>query len=340
MENHKNLLLVYLVCISLILTFKMDKIGVLALTLFFLSVKVNKYYALIGSFVFYIFYYRYSEGFTSTSMPNENNKNNEDELLKPDEIYNILLNLIEDYDTRMFNSDALIGGENKDGIVINTDVQEIDTDYWIRLFSDYNIIEKKYYIKENNSSISPEDKDEMFTNTLERLMTILDSVEVNTGENDSGYKNIKENLKNTYLGERISYIYYDRLSSPKKEFNAYDETNQNSINVTNLVKNAEFKRVDFLNKEAKQYSIDNNKNIKQVELVSNLTSQFSETMINIIQDIINLLNKEVKFTSVYDSYLYYIRNVFLILTDNGRLFYVGLFFMTISLCFFFIESTK
>jgi len=307
----------------------MDKIGVLALTLFFLSVKVNKYYALIGSFVFYIFYYRYSEGFTSTSMPNENNENNENnELLEPDEIYNILLNLIEDYDTKSFNSDAL-----------NTDVQEIDTDYWIRLFSDYNIIESKYFIKEGRS-ISPEDEEEMFTNTLERLMTILDSVEVNTGENDSGYKNIKENLKNTYLGERISYIYYDRLSSPKKEFNAYDETNQNSINVTNLIKNAEFKKVDFLNKEAKQYSIDNNKNIKQVEFVSNLTSQFSETMINIIQDIIDLLNKEVKFTSVYDSYLYYIRNIFLILTENGRLFYVGLFFMTISLCFFFIESTK
>ena len=332
MENHKNLLLVYLVCISLILTFKMDKIGVLALTLFFLSVKVNKYYALIGSFVFYIFYYRYSEGFTSTSMPNENNKNNENnennELVEPNKIYNLFLNLIEDYDTKSFNSDAL-----------NTDVQEIDTDYWIRLFSDYNIIESKYFIKEGRS-ISPEDEEEMFTNTLERLMTILDSVEVNTGENDSGYKNIKENLKNTYLGERISYIYYDRLSSPKKEFNAYDETNQNSINVTNLIKNAEFKKVDFLNKEAKQYSIDNNKNIKQVEFVSNLTSQFSETMINIIQDIIDLLNKEVKFTSVYDSYLYYIRNIFLILTENGRLFYVGLFFMTISLCFFFIESTK
>mgnify|MGYP006152509599 FL=1 len=326
MENHKNLLLVYLVCISLILTFKMDKIGVLALTLFFLSVKVNKYYALIGSFVFYIFYYRYSEGFTSTSMPNENNENNE--LVEPNKIYNLFLNLIEDYDTKSFNSDAL-----------NTDVQEIDTNYWIRLFSDYNIIESKYFIKEGRS-ISPEDEEEMFTNTLERLMTILDSVEVNTGENDSGYKNIKENLKNTYLGERISYIYYDRLSSPKKEFNAYDETNQNSINVTNLIKNAEFKKVDFLNKEAKQYSIDNNKNIKQVEFVSNLTSQFSETMINIIQDIIDLLNKEVKFTSVYDSYLYYIRNIFLILTDNGRLFYVGLFFMTISLCFFFIESTK
>tara|TARA_B110000914_G_C15492652_1_gene461497 strand:+ start:338 stop:1252 length:915 start_codon:yes stop_codon:yes gene_type:complete len=304
----------------------MDKIGVLALTLFFLSVKVNKYYALIGSFVFYIFYYRYSEGFTSTSMPNENNENNE--LVEPNKIYNLFLNLIEDYDTKSFNSDAL-----------NTDVQEIDTNYWIRLFSDYNIIESKYFIKEGRS-ISPEDEEEMFTNTLERLMTILDSVEVNTGENDSGYKNIKENLKNTYLGERISYIYYDRLSSPKKEFNAYDETNQNSINVTNLIKNAEFKKVDFLNKEAKQYSIDNNKNIKQVEFVSNLTSQFSETMINIIQDIIDLLNKEVKFTSVYDSYLYYIRNIFLILTDNGRLFYVGLFFMTISLCFFFIESTK
>jgi hypothetical protein len=301
----------------------MDKIGVLALTLFFLSVKVNKYYALIGSFVFYIFYYRYSEGFTSTSMPNENN-----ELVEPNKIYNLFLNLIEDYDTKSFNSDAL-----------NTDVQEIDTNYWIRLFSDYNIIESKYFIKEGRS-ISPEDEEEMFTNTLERLMTILDSVEVNTGENDSGYKNIKENLKNTYLGERISYIYYDRLSSPKKEFNAYDETNQNSINVTNLIKNAEFKKVDFLNKEAKQYSIDNNKNIKQVEFVSNLTSQFSETMINIIQDIIDLLNKEVKFTSVYDSYLYYIRNIFLILTENGRLFYVGLFFMTISLCFFFIESTK
>lgn len=337
MDTPKNLLLVYLVCISLILSFKMDKMGIMVLTIFFLSSNfgINKYYALIGSFVFYLFHYRYSEGFTSTPMPVNNDEevsivdvNNLNELAQPNEIYNIFLNLIEEYDTKRFNSNDL-----------NTDVQEIDTDYWIRLFSDYNIIESKYYIKEG-SSISLEEKDNMFTNTLERLMTILDSFEDNTGETDSGYKIIKDNLKTTYLGERISYIYYNRLSSPQKEFNAYDEKNQNSINATNLVKNAEFKRVDFLNKEAKQYSIDNNKNIKQVELVTNLTSQFSENMINIIQDIIDLLNKDVKFTSVYDSYLYYIKNMFLILTDNGRLFYVGLFFMAISMCFFFIETTK
>jgi len=337
METPKNLLLVYLVCISLILSFKMDKMGIIVLTIFFLSsnLGINKYYALIGSFLVYLFHYRYSEGFTSTPMPENNNEqinnvdvNNLNELVEPNEIYNLFLNLIEDYDTKRFNSDAL-----------NTDVQEIDTDYWIRLFSDNNIIERKYFIKEG-SSISPEEQDKMFSNTLERLMTILDSFEDNTGENDSGYKIIKENLKNTYLGERISYIYYNRLSSPQKEFNAYDEKNQNSINVTNFVKNAEFKKVDFLNKEAKQYTIDNNKNIKQVELVTNLTSQFSDTMINIIQDIIDLLNKDVTFTSVYDSYLYYIKQIFLIMTDNGRLFYVGLFFMAISLCFFFIETTK
>jgi len=315
----------------------MDKMGIIVLTIFFLSsnLGINKYYALIGSFLVYLFHYRYSEGFTSTPMPENNNEqinkvdvNNLNELVEPNEIYNLFLNLIEDYDTKRFNSDAL-----------NTDVQEIDTDYWIRLFSDNNIIERKYFIKEG-SSISPEEQDKMFSNTLERLMTILDSFEDNTGENDSGYKIIKENLKNTYLGERISYIYYNRLSSPQKEFNAYDEKNQNSINVTNFVKNAEFKKVDFLNKEAKQYTIDNNKNIKQVELVTNLTSQFSDTMINIIQDIIDLLNKDVTFTSVYDSYLYYIKQIFLIMTDNGRLFYVGLFFMAISLCFFFIETTK
>lgn len=337
METPKNLLLVYLVCISLILSFKMDKMGILVLTIFFLSsnLGINKYYALIGSFLVYLFHYRYSEGFTSTPMPENNNEqinnvdvNNLNELVEPNEIYNLFLNLIEDYDTKRFNSDTL-----------NTDVQEIDTDYWIRLFSDNNIIERTYFIKEG-SSISPEEQDKMFSNTLERLMTILDSFEDNTGENDSGYKIIKENLKNTYLGERISYIYYNRLSSPQKEFNAYDEKNQNSINVTNFVKNAEFKKVDFLNKEAKQYTIDNNKNIKQVELVTNLTSQFSDTMINIIQDIIDLLNKDVTFTSVYDSYLYYIKQIFLIMTDNGRLFYVGLFFMAISLCFFFIETTK
>lgn len=337
METPKNLLLVYLVCISLILSFKMDKMGIMVLTIFFLSsnLGINKYYALIGSFLVYLFHYRYSEGFTSTPIPENNEEqvgivdvNNLNELVEPNEIYNLFLNLIEDYDTKRFNSDAL-----------NTDVQEIDTDYWVRLFSDNNIIERKYFIKEG-SSISPEEQDKMFSNTLERLMTILDSFEDNTGENDSGYKIIKENLKNTYLGERISYIYYNRLSSPQKEFNAYDEKNQNSINVTNFVKNAEFKKVDFLNKEAKQYTIDNNKNIKQVELVTNLTSQFSDTMINIIQDIIDLLNKDVTFTSVYDSYLYYIKQIFLIMTDNGRLFYVGLFFMAISLCFFFIETTK
>ena len=370
--NHKKPLLVYLICISLILTLKIDKMGLLVLTLLFLSMNVNKsfsvnkyftvnkYYTVIGSCLFYLFYYRYTyEGFvtgvietetggietaeiTETteakvtldpstfsrySLPDENAVDL-DAQTRPNEIYYKFMKIIEDLDTTEIDSNAL-----------DTDILEINTEYWARLFSDSNLIESKYFIK-GDLIQDPLLIDRMVGSTIEKIFTIMDSVENSENNIGSNYKTIKDNLDNTYLGEKISFLYYKSLSEPEKRFNQFDERNQPNILVNEFVKDAEFKTIDTLNNEAKKDFIEKNKNIKNVELVTNLTSQFSETMIKIIEELLELLNNKVTFTSVYDSYLYYIKNIFLIFTEDGRLFYIGIFFMVISMCLFFIETTK
>ena len=50
-------------------------------------------------------------------------------------------------------------------------------------------------------------------------------------------------------------------------------------------------------------------------------------MVIIINDILSLMKKDINFSSVYDKYVYYIKETFYIFSEKGRLFYVGILFL-------------
>lgn len=114
----------------------------------------------------------------------------------------------------------------------------------------------------------------------------------------------------------------------------------NFNNVNDETKKREFKTIERLNKEN---SVDDKPNYKKeknyIKLLNTVSLQFSITMLNIIEDILDLFKKKINFSSASESYVYYIKEIFYILTDDGRLFYLGLFFLVISICLLFIEIT-
>ena len=368
-NNHKHLILVYLVCISIILTLKFDKIGLLILTIFFLSMKYNIYFAFIGCVLLYMFNLKYKEGFTTTQKP------------LPNEIYYKFLNYFDLTDTKIkFNPIpkplTTKSGKKKQNI----------SDYWAILFSESELIDPKYNIDNTITKSTPTSKklDEMLYNTLGRLFMIIDTPSTTssttpspsttgstTGSTTSSpsttpaikltiinvdynknfkFKRVKTKLRGTQF-EYILKIVFLRNIIRNKVLNArpkninfrsssiIDSTIKDVTQISDVVKNAEFKTIDELNRQAQNILIDTNE-VKHIELISNLSQQFSSNMISIIEDIINVINKDIQFSSIYDSYIYYIKNIFYILTEKGRLFYVGLFFMAISICLFFIETTK
>jgi hypothetical protein len=100
----------------------------------------------------------------------------------------------------------------------------------------------------------------------------------------------------------------------------------------------EYKTTDELKKYSEMFE---NKDVNDdyVKLIDIVKIQFSSTMIVIINDILTLMKQDVNFSTIYDKYVYYIREIFYIFSEKGRLFYVGLLFMFISICLFFIEIT-
>jgi len=361
-NNHKNLILVYLVCVSIILTLKFDKIGVLIITIFFLSMKYNIYWAFIGCVVLYIFNLKYKEGFTTTQKP------------QPNENYYKYLDYFDLTDTKIkFNPKpkpvTTKSGKKKQTI----------HDYWAMIFSDNELIDPKYNIDNTITNAVPTSKklDEMLYNTLGRLFIIIDiptttdsstptttlptptglttttparKLTIKNVDYNNKFKKIKDKLRGTQFEYTLKIVFLRNFIRNKvlnvtptsinfRSSSIIDSTIKDITQISDVVKNAEFKTIDELNRQAQNILIDTN-DVKHIELLSNLTQQFSSNMISIIEDIIDLTNKGIQFSSIYDSYIYYIKNLFYILTEKGRLFYVGLFFMAISICLFFIETTK
>ena len=83
------------------------------------------------------------------------------------------------------------------------------------------------------------------------------------------------------------------------------------------------------------------KKIKQLRKfdVKKIPLNFSKVTIDIMDDMIKLYSKEGfdnsnELTSMWEKWKYYSTNTFMILTDNGRMFYVGVFFFVISILVF------
>lgn len=119
----------------------------------------------------------------------------------------------------------------------------------------------------------------------------------------------------------------------------------------------EFEKIENLNKVGNIYEQKKNMNPELIE-INKIEKEFSNVGLDIINDLINLFGSfgEESFKnyiefSDYDieentnkymlhKYIYYFKQTIIILTKDGRMFYVGLIFMVIALLMYFIESSK
>lgn len=119
----------------------------------------------------------------------------------------------------------------------------------------------------------------------------------------------------------------------------------------------EFEKIENLNKVGNIYEQKKNMNPELIE-INKIEKEFSNVGLDIINDLINLFGSfgEESFKnyiefSEYDleentnkymlhKYIYYFKQTIIILTKDGRMFYVGLMFMVIALLMYFIESSK
>ena len=115
---------------------------------------------------------------------------------------------------------------------------------------------------------------------------------------------------------------------------------KNIFQVPEEKKEIEFKMVRKLNADEKKKQ----KKMKQLRKfdVKKIPLNFSKVTIDIMDDMIKLYSKEGfdnsnELESVWEKWKYYSTNTFMILTDNGRMFYVGVFFFVISILVYFSD---
>jgi len=119
----------------------------------------------------------------------------------------------------------------------------------------------------------------------------------------------------------------------------------------------EFEKIENLNKVGNIYEQQKNRNPELVE-INKIEKEFANIGLDIVNDIINLFGNfgeenfknYIEFSDyeveentnkyVLHKYLYYFKQIIIIVTKDGRMFYVGLMFMVISLLLYFIESSK
>jgi hypothetical protein len=128
----------------------------------------------------------------------------------------------------------------------------------------------------------------------------------------------------------------------------------NNINFSNIISENEnnidkyntYLKSNYTSLYNKEKTITQNLNLKANKEqpknleVDILLKQFSNVMINIIDDIIKLFSQNHNLQNNLDIYLYYIRNIINIITNKGRIFFVGIFFILISILLSFIEITS
>ena len=193
----------------------------------------------------------------------------------------------------------------------------------MHLISFYKIIEPKDLISVDES-----------TWMLNSLKNIIDNSNI---LND--YISIKYNLNNKIL-KIIENIEIDKGKN-FFDFSTQENSEQyntNYIEVNDDIKNMEFKKINELNNNIinkGEYDIEK----IQLEVINNVPKQFSKVFLLIIEELIDLSNKKLDINKPQDVYIYYIKEIFNIITKDGRLFYVGLFFFIVSISLFFIEIT-
>jgi hypothetical protein len=192
--------------------------------------------------------------------------------------------------------------------------------------------------------------------------------------NKSALLNVEKEINSIFLSALNSYdlendIFeidlfknYDILGAIKEKMSKAREekVEQNLINFGEVPekkkenKNTEFeqflKREEYITIE-KLNEISNKKETEKVETnaasIFNIRENLSKTINSIIEEMTLLLNNSKTYDaidknklengSLVDTYLYYFKNIMLILTREGRLLYTGFLILLIALFIFFIE---
>lgn len=125
--------------------------------------------------------------------------------------------------------------------------------------------------------------------------------------------------------------------------------------------NEELKK-ELLNKEYKTLNLikDKEKKVKKDDF-KNIITEFSNTMIDILDDIVALFNKDTEHFSMqeeeegnskdssfinfinninFKKYIFYSKELVIIFTKDGRMFHTGILFLFLSILVYFIDSSK
>ncbi len=180
---------------------------------------------------------------------------------------------------------------------------------------------------------------------------ILDDVRINNEEDDFDYD--YSLLRNIDLNKNYwTDNYYFKKYRIKNKI--IDSINRLTIDDKDIFRhrlNEKYKKRDRMNvrEEFKVMNPEEEQDKNDSDFLSTLNlasikNSFVKTFIAIIEDIVVICNEGCKIDSNQNYYLgtlnYYFSNIIKVFIKDGRMFYVGIFVIFLSMMMYFIETTK
>lgn len=151
----------------------------------------------------------------------------------------------------------------------------------------------------------------------------------------------KEMINKTLEEYNQRYVYISPNTFKEKLPELIDK--KKVFQIPEVKKEIEYKRILKLNEQAKEQQLK--KRLYRKFDVKKIPINFSKAILDIMSDLINLYSAKEQFTNdekneiknIWGKWKYYSTNTFMILTDNGRMFYVGVFLFVISILVYFSD---
>jgi len=185
------------------------------------------------------------------------------------------------------------------------------------------------------------DREQEYIKNLFSFYKIIDQKDLKSTQSDvwllSSFNNIlnHKDLNNDYfirkhkINARVTEIIKEiELENTKEDLQLSTSGNSESYDTV-------IKENDINTDNNYTYDSDNSDN-KLLEVLDDIPKRFSGVMLDIIEDLISLSKKTADDSGVYR---FYIKQIITIITLKGRMFYIGLLFLIISICLFFVEIT-
>ena len=147
---------------------------------------------------------------------------------------------------------------------------------------------------------------------------------------------IKENYKYTLNNIEIGKIDFGEINDHKDL--SYNDTIKK---YEKELFDKEYKTIEMLNGEVNKGGTAENYN-----LLNNLGKDTSNTLLNMLDEMIVLFSNKIEHSdmqyndNVWDNYLYYFNKIVKIIFKDGRILYLGVLMIILSIVFMFINLTK